>query len=72
MDDFNSGDTRPCSVPVSIGCASRPVVADCIRKWATGAALTERERDLVDEAIFRNRLQMIEAVFEDREAAHVG
>jgi hypothetical protein len=38
----------------------------------TGAALTERERDLVDEAIFRNRLQMIEAVFEEREAAHVG
>ncbi|NEH72316.1 hypothetical protein [Rhizobium leguminosarum] len=72
MDDFTSGDTRQCSVPVSIGFASRLVVADCIRKWAVGAALTERERDLVEEAIFCNRLQMIEAVFEDREAGHVG
>lgn len=71
MDDFNSGDIRLCSVPVSIGFASRLVFADCIRKWATGAALTERERHLVDEAIFCNRLQMIEAVFEDREAVDV-
>ncbi|MDH6273626.1 hypothetical protein M2311_003716 [Rhizobium leguminosarum] len=47
-------------------------IADCIRRWMAGNALTERERDLVDDAIFCNRLQMIESVFEDREADHVG
>ncbi|EJB02932.1 hypothetical protein Rleg9DRAFT_1747 [Rhizobium leguminosarum bv. trifolii WSM597] len=72
MDDFKPGDKMPDSVPVSIGARSRLTVAACIRKWSAGAALTERERDLVDEAIFRNRLQMIEAVFEDRETADVG
>lgn len=60
------------SLPVSIGFASRVVIADCVRKWAEGAALDERERSIVDEALAHNRFEMIQEVFRDAENANVG
>ncbi|HLP67383.1 MAG TPA: hypothetical protein VK181_07675 [Rhizobium sp.] len=59
------------SLPVSIGFASRVVISNCVRKWAEGAALAERERQIVAEALAHNRFEMIQAVFAEREEPHV-
>lgn len=56
------------SEPVSLGAATRAVVIECVRKWAAGAALDERERAVMDDALALNRLDMIQSVFADREA----
>ncbi|MBX4883991.1 hypothetical protein HJB99_07880 [Rhizobium sp. NLR17b] len=63
MDDYKPGHQLPDSVPISIGTLSRLTIADCIRKWAVGGALTERERLIIDEALAANRLEMIGTVF---------
>jgi hypothetical protein len=54
------------SLPVPIGLLSRNLVADCVRKWAAGAALDERERAVVDQALVQNRVEAIQAVFAER------
>lgn len=58
------------NVPVSIGFASRLVVVDCVRKWFAGAVLTEVERQLVDEALIKNRVELLQGIFVDRETDH--
>lgn len=58
------------SEPISLGAATRAVVIDCIRRWAEGAALDERERAMMDSALALNRLDMIQAVFAEREVSH--
>lgn len=58
------------SEPISLGAATRAVVIECIRKWAVGAALDERERRILDEALALNRLDMLQTVFTDREDAN--
>lgn len=55
------------SEPISLGTATRAVVIDCVRKWAAGAALDERERQIMDDALALNRLDMLQSVFADRE-----
>ncbi len=64
--------TCAISIPVSIGFASRLVVADCLRKWCAGAVLTQRERQIVDAALAGNRIEMLATVFDEREAGHAG
>lgn len=58
------------SMPLSIGVFGRQVVIDCIRKWASGAALDERERQIMDDALALNRFDMMQKLFADRECAH--
>lgn len=55
------------SFPAPIGILSRHVVADCVRKWATGAALDERQRAVVDQALLQNRVEVLQAVFTGRD-----
>ncbi len=69
MDHLNHLNQTPDSLPPSIGFLSQLAVAECIRKWIAGVALTERERQVVDEARTCNRLQMIRTVFAETEAA---
>jgi len=54
-----------------LGCASRMALSTIIRKWAEGAALSEDERQAVDDALTFNRLEMIQVLFKDEEATHV-
>jgi hypothetical protein len=68
--EARSSDTMTACLPISIGFASNLVVADCIRKWSNGAALTERERTVVDQALSQNRIEMIQAIFHDAEVRH--
>lgn len=74
MPDNNRArsEAMPTRLPISIGYASRLVVADCIRKWSLGAALTEREREIVDSALACNRYDLVRDIFADRETSHVG
>ncbi len=58
------------SIPLSIGVFGRQVVIDCVRKWASGAALDERERQIMDDALALNRFDMMQVLFADREGAH--
>lgn len=58
------------SMPLSIGVFGRQVVIDCVRKWARGAALDERERKIMDDALALNRFDMMQTLFADRECAH--
>ncbi len=57
------------SMPLSIGVFGRQVVIDCVRKWASGAALNERERKIMDDALALNRFDMMQALFADREGS---
>ncbi|MEF3129112.1 hypothetical protein [Rhizobium leguminosarum] len=69
-----TSDEKPLAITtlrVSLGVASRLVIADCIRKWTAGGELTARERQIVDEALVCNRIEMLGAVFADRETDHV-
>ena len=59
------------SMPSPIGAISKADVADCIRKWAAGTALDERERAVVDRALVQNRVDVIQQVFHDLEGANV-
>lgn len=42
---------------------SRPIIADCLRKWMEGARLNEQERSIVDRALANNRFELIREVF---------
>lgn len=55
------------SMPLPIGIIAKSVVIECVRNWAAGAALSERERAVMDEALALNRMDMLHAMFSGRE-----
>ncbi len=52
-------------LPVSIDYASRLVIVDCLRKWMAGASLNEQERQVIDEALAKNRFELAMEVFRE-------
>lgn len=54
---------------VSIGGITRQVVTDCIRKWAAGLTLSVNERAVMDEALALNRMDLLHALFSERESS---